>query len=162
MLTSKIKKENIDTLKQTAITLYKEGKTVREVGSILNRSHTWVWLALGGGKKPRVPKPRIKTEKERFQAFENNSLKKYTGEKITFEKWEEHTKDWPEICFCCGRKFSNNDSRYSRVHDHIVHYDAGGKHEISNIQTLCLDCNSRKGKRNWDFRGNIEMFVACG
>jgi len=36
------------------------------------------------------------------------------------------------------------------THDHIVPRSKGGKNHISNVQTMCAPCNSKKG--NGDFR----------
>lgn len=158
MLTSKIKQENISILQKTAIELYKEGKTVREVGDILNRSHTWVWMVVRDKTKKktkRYTKTTIINNEIKFKQFNASSLRRYNGEIIKFEDWKEYTKDWPLMCFCCGWK----DPHDGFVIDHIKSASMGGKHELDNLQILCLKCNSRKGNKNWDFRGNLRIFV---
>ena len=154
MKTSSEKKQQIEILRKTATDLYKSGKTIREVGNILSRSHTWVWFALGN-KQSRSPKKK-RTERQSFTAFNLSALKKYPGERITFEEWTDYTKDWDKICFCCGDKRPYD----GLLIDHIIHASKGGKHELSNLQVLCRKCNSRKGTKSWDFRGNIKMFTS--
>lgn len=41
------------------------------------------------------------------------------------------------VCQCCG---SSSDLEY----DHITPYSCGGDSEVSNIQLLCMQCNSSK------------------
>lgn len=48
-------------------------------------------------------------------------------------------------CLCCGSK--NNLSI-----DHIIPINKGGKNKISNLQTLCKSCNSRKSDKFKDYR----------
>ena len=49
-------------------------------------------------------------------------------------------------CNGCG-----GDLRVLRMHvDHIIPICKGGTDWISNIQCLCVSCNSSKGIRNWD------------
>lgn len=38
--------KKIEELKQKAVTLYRQGLTTREVGKIIDKSHTWVWDAI--------------------------------------------------------------------------------------------------------------------
>lgn len=42
-------------------------------------------------------------------------------------------------CLCCG-KTENLEV------DHIIPIDKGGKTEMYNLQTLCHDCNEKKGE----------------
>jgi orotate phosphoribosyltransferase-like protein len=38
--------KKINELKRKALLLYEKGLTTREVGKIIGRSHTWVWLVI--------------------------------------------------------------------------------------------------------------------
>lgn len=53
------------------------------------------------------------------------------------------------FCLCCG-------SNESLTVDHIVPVSRGGKNSLSNFQTLCRSCNSRKGTKYIDFRWAIQ------
>jgi len=50
-------------------------------------------------------------------------------------------------CLCCG-SFKN------LYIDHIVPINKKGENKISNLQTLCKSCNSKKGTNTIDFRVN--------
>jgi len=46
-------------------------------------------------------------------------------------------------CVYCGR----NSKQIELEIDHIVPFSKAGSNEISNLQTLCIDCNRGKGSR---------------
>jgi 5-methylcytosine-specific restriction endonuclease McrA len=46
-------------------------------------------------------------------------------------------------CGFCGR----NSRQIQLEVDHIIPFAQGGSHELSNLQTLCFDCNRGKGSR---------------
>jgi hypothetical protein len=46
------KKKQTDILKEKAWHLYQEGKSLREVGGIIGKSYSWVWLVVS----PRLHK----------------------------------------------------------------------------------------------------------
>ena len=48
-------------------------------------------------------------------------------------------------CLCCG-------VNHNLTIDHIIPIHKGGKNELSNLQTLCKSCNSKKGIKIIDYR----------
>ena len=46
-------------------------------------------------------------------------------------------------CVCCGRK----PPEVSLEVDHITPFSKGGGNDLSNLQTLCFDCNRGKSNR---------------
>jgi hypothetical protein len=48
-------------------------------------------------------------------------------------------------CLCCGSK-----EKLSIDHIHSIHF--GGENKLSNLQTLCKSCNSRKSTNYKDYR----------
>lgn len=51
-------------------------------------------------------------------------------------------------CLCCGTM--NNLTL-----DHVIPKSQGGSNKQENLQTLCMDCNQRKGNTYIDFRNEI-------
>lgn len=49
-------------------------------------------------------------------------------------------------CIFCGR----NSKQISLEVDHIIPFSKGGSNDLSNLQTLCIDCNRGKGARELD------------
>lgn len=64
---------------------------------------------------------------------------------ISKEDFAKLCKHWGNVCLSCGKK--ENLSM-----DHVIPISKGGLDEISNIQPLCISCNSRKGTKTIDFR----------
>ena len=46
-------------------------------------------------------------------------------------------------CVCCGRK----PPEVSLEVDHMIPFSKGGSNDLSNLQTLCFDCNRGKSDR---------------
>jgi len=46
MPVSKYQKEKIMETKRKSLEMYKAGLTVREIGKVIGKSHTWVWSAV--------------------------------------------------------------------------------------------------------------------
>lgn len=47
-------------------------------------------------------------------------------------------------CVFCGR----SSKQIQLEVDHIIPFSKGGSNDLSNLQTLCIDCNRGKGARN--------------
>jgi 5-methylcytosine-specific restriction endonuclease McrA len=59
----------------------------------------------------------------------------------TLKEWEDLCESVGGVCVCCGEK-------KGLTRDHIVPLTKGGTNYISNIQPLCISCNSKKGNRS--------------
>ncbi|ANV86046.1 HNH endonuclease [Picosynechococcus sp. PCC 7117] len=68
-------------------------------------------------KTPRLPIP--------------DSVRKYVYQRDNYQ------------CQCCGSR--HHETQLSI--DHIIPLAKGGSNDISNLQTLCLNCNQKKGTR---------------
>jgi hypothetical protein len=60
-----------------------------------------------------------------------------------------------EYCILCGAR-----SDVELHVDHIVPVNVGGRHHLSNMQLLCVDCNTAKG--NWRLLGMSVLFQEYG
>jgi hypothetical protein len=76
----------------------------------------------------RIPFRRPTPSRMRVQA------RAHIPEKVRWEVWERDG-------FCCAHC---HQRRFLTL-DHIVPVSKGGSDELSNLQTLCRSCNSRKG-----------------
>jgi superfamily II DNA or RNA helicase len=67
---------------------------------------------------------------------------------LTEEKKQEVFDRDGHTCLCCGKK----RGRGLRLDvDHILPVSMGGKNALSNLQTLCRDCNALKGQTTVDY-----------
>lgn len=57
-----------------------------------------------------------------------------------------------------GKSCLNCGSNYKLALDHIKPICIGGKNTIENLQPLCKNCNSKKGKKIIDYRKACHMF----
>ena len=78
------------------------------------------------------------------------ALKVQAEGKFTYKDWLELKAKYNFSCLCCGRK--EPDIRLTA--DHVVPLVKGGTNDISNIQPLCISCNSRKHSKTIDYRGD--------
>ena len=97
-------------------------RQLRQDGAdIVNKPHKWYMLR-SISNKPLVSKRAFINKKLRFLVFERDN---YT-------------------CQACGR---TPEDGVKLSPDHIVPVDWGGKTTLSNLQTLCKECN--EGKQAW-------------
>lgn len=70
---------------------------------------------------------------------------------FTVAEWREIKKFYKYTCLSCLRK----EPEIKLSVDHVVPIVEGGKHTKSNIQPLCISCNSTKWRKTIDYRKEI-------
>lgn len=68
------------------------------------------------------------------------------GGAYTAAEWQALCRYYKNCCLACGR----NDVKLTA--DHVIPLAQGGSNDISNIQPLCLSCNSHKSNHHIDYR----------
>lgn len=66
------------------------------------------------------------------------------GGTFTAQEWNDLKAQYGYRCLCCGRQ----EPEIVLTVDHVVPISLGGHNDISNIQPLCLSCNTSKGNRH--------------
>lgn len=70
------------------------------------------------------------------------------GDSFTPEQWALLKEHYNYTCLCCGRR----EPDIKLTPDHVIPLGEPGTGQISNIQPLCLSCNSAKGAKTIDYR----------
>lgn len=79
-------------------------------------------------------------------ASENGRAKKLgIAGHIYPDDWRALCQQYEHRCLACGEP-------KRLVIDHVIPLSRGGAHDISNVQPLCWDCNSRKKTEATDYR----------
>lgn len=68
------------------------------------------------------------------------------GGTYTLDEWTELCASYGNKCLCCGTVTEQ------LAVDHVIPIIKGGSSDISNLQPLCLSCNSSKSSKVIDYR----------
>jgi len=63
-------------------------------------------------------------------------------------EWQLLKEQYGHRCLMCGK----NEDEITLTADHVIPLSKGGSNDISNLQPLCLSCNSKKGTKVIDLR----------
>ena len=50
-----------------------------------------------------------------------------------------------DVCHYCGEELTDS----TRSFDHVVPLAEGGRHALANLVLSCIDCNGRRGMKNY-------------
>lgn len=74
--------------------------------------------------------------------------KRGNGGRYTAQEWRGLKAQYHYRCLCCDKQ----EPEIQLTVDHVIPISLGGPNVISNIQPLCLLCNSRKSNKHIDYR----------
>jgi 5-methylcytosine-specific restriction endonuclease McrA len=82
------------------------------------------------------------------KAHRRRTRKEANGGSFTAPEWAALKAKYNHTCLACGRK----EPKITLTPDHVIPVIHGGSNDISNIQPLCVSCNSRKHTKTIDYR----------
>ena len=108
-------------------------------------------------KERRREYKRLPEVRRRYQAHQarRRSLKKGSKGTVTAQQFKELCERYDNKCLACGKKVT-------LTMDHVIPLSKGGIHDISNIQPLCLSCNSSKYDKYIDYRFRHDICSISG
>lgn len=86
-------------------------------------------------------------EKHRFNNKQYEYRLKTSEGRHTLEQWGSLKKKFNYMCLCCKRF----EPEIKLTEDHIIPLSRGGNNDITNIQPLCISCNTRKHTKSTNF-----------
>lgn len=96
-------------------------------------------------KKRNSAHRKANPEASKARVHKRRAAKTKAGGSYTAVQWKALCKRYNYRCLCCGKK-------KKLTPDHVIPIAKGGTSDISNIQPLCMPCNSRKHTKTIDFR----------
>ncbi len=89
----------------------------------------------------------VKEHPENARVNRHNYFTRKTqaGGSFTLKQWVELCQRFDFKCLRCKKK-------KKLTVDHVIPVSRGGTSDISNIQPLCINCNTSKGTRTVDYR----------
>jgi 5-methylcytosine-specific restriction endonuclease McrA len=102
-------------------------------------------------RNPEKDRKYYRTHKQTFRNQESKRRARKNGVEgthFTKEEFQTLCDETGNKCLCCGR------TGIPLTADHVIPlvFQVPRSDEISNIQPLCLSCNSRKGAKTVDYR----------
>lgn len=150
------KKANTEKLRQRARERYwADPEKGREIGRRWAAAHRGKhnansrrWRMEHPGKAKKAVRRWLEANPGKMREFNQNRrarLSEADGTVSDYE-WQAIVRHYGGRCLCCGNKEAD------LTMDHIIPLARGGVHKASNIQPLCLSCNSKKGTKVIDYR----------
>lgn len=130
------------------VQLYKKLWREKNASTIAEKKREWREQNIDYVKKydrQRDKNPE-RREKNQVRMSKRNATRKNGSDgTLTHRTWIALCEKYNYCCLCCGKPGK-------MTVDHIVPLIKGGSHSLSNIQPLCLSCNSRKCDKTIDYR----------